>query len=396
MYELCKICGKKTANPRHIKTHGMTYKEYKKKYIEVEEEESQSAQQELVCRKCGAYLEPDSDICTVCDAPVEEGVEETPQAEEEEEEDEYSMTIMEWQAQGYNTTYLEELMDTASKQELDEAFDLYEENLERLREIIRNVEDIETDERMAKDVLSIRELLTNPMKVDDVEASLEGLMKKIHINRLRDELYELDTRGLETQVNEVEEFMKNPDNIAAIQKKISDLRREIKARFFEGAVAMEFTPKKKVVHRKIRIVRKEAQKASAETLVRDLMVLHRDGTLLSHLTRRSKEDFQNMKLKQINHLIQSKVRLPRDQVGLNIVEYYDDKLVIHNGPNLSMILIISGDMRKGLDSVLNKAIGLLEKRYHDKLEGWKGDPADLSGIAKYTDILMDAFVKMEK
>jgi len=347
-------------------------------------------QDEVFCANCGAFMDEDAEECPICSHPVGEPVELAP---EEVKKDDLTMKIFEWQGEGYDTSHLEKLMEEEDPN-LAEEFERFERNKQRLKEIIQSLEDVEGDARVESEIMQLRELLNDPSKLSEIEDEIEELKNKIVINALRDELYEMDTKGLEDKVSAIESLMENPtENMDEIKRRIKDLKRDQQASFFEGVIATEFTPEEKKKRRKIKIVRKELERKGTKLTIDDLMIIHKDGTLVSHVTRRTPEEIEKMKLKQMTHMVQNKVRTSTSEH--EEIEYAHSNIIIQIGQRLAMVLVITGEKRPGMDQMLDKSIGLLENRYEAVLKNWSGDPATFKAIGKYTDILITTFVKME-
>ncbi len=373
---------------------------------------AEEKKEESLCPECGAFVEVGSSTCPICGNPLtvaEEPPEEVVEAETEVVEemealpteaeesfqsDALMMRLFEWQAKGYNTSYLEELLQEGAE-DIEEKFDEFEKNIPILEEIVHELEGIETDVRLKDEVTRIRNMLDDPSKVEEIKRLVEDLKSKILINSLRDELYELDTRGFEKEVSEIEALMEKPENADKVRAMIKELRRKIKQRFFEFEIAKEFEPRPKRKLKKIKIIIRPTEEKEKEFTIEDILILHKDGTLISHLTRRTKEELEQMKLSTLTHLIQTKVRTPTPEEGISEVEYSVHKILIGKGDHLSMAVVIKGEKKEQIDPLMNKSIELLERRFLPVLQEWHGDPGVLTGIEKYVNILMEAFVKME-
>jgi hypothetical protein len=360
-----------------------------------------------VCPNCGAYIDLGVEVCPICDEQIkakadsvpedEEGGEvtiadEEPMAEEMKEDDSLMIRVFEWQAEGYETGELEQLIKDGDPN-VDKKFKKYEDNIEKLKTIIEDLEGMEADERVVQEIKAIKEKINDPMMVDEIKADVDMLMTKLEANKLRDELYSIDTRGFEADVQKFEELIHTHDGIAEAKKILKKLQRLAKEKFFEGEIAKVFTPPEKRRIKKVRIIIRPTEKKGGKFNVNDLMILHKDGTLVSHLTRRSREEIGQIKLSNLTHLIQSRLAMPHE--GVQKVEYNNNRILIEKGAHLSMAVIIAGEERKEVCELMTKSVQLLEKRYLPILHKWNRDPTTLRGIERYINILMEAFVKME-
>ena len=350
--------------------------------------------EELVCPNCGAWVSKGDEVCPICGYDLKGEVEAKGKGEKEvmpisEENEERMMKVLEWQARGYDTSYVEKIMEEGG--DVERAFEEYERNVERLEDLMDKIMEIEADERLEDEVKEIREMLSDPMKVGDIESKLDELVKKIEINKLRDEIYELDTRGFEDEVAKIEEMMEKLEDMDEIKKRIKELRRKIKERFFEVEIERRFKPEARPRLRKIKIIMRPKGEAGP-VMLKDLFIMHRDGTVLSHLTQRSKDELEKIKLPTLIHYIQTRVRL--SDKGVTTSEYNREKIYINNGGALSIVLVMGGEKRKEIDELTSKALEMLENRYRDYLENWTGDASSLQYIDGYANVLLKVLNRM--
>ncbi len=356
-----------------------------------------------VCPNCGAYIDLGVEVCPICDEQIKSksGEEEeydggevtiADEASMDKEDDSLMINVFEWQAEGYETGELEQMIKDGDPN-VEKKFKKYEKNIGKLKDIIDELEGMEADERVVGEIKEIKLKINDPMMVDEIKADVELLKSKIYVNKMRDDLYGMDTRGFEEQVQKIEELIKEPEGIPKAERILKEIKRLVKERFFEGEIAKVFTPPEKRRIKKVRIIIRPTEKKGGKFTVNDLMILHVDGTLVSHLTRRSREEITKIKLSHLTHLIQSRLAMPHE--GVQKVEYDKYKILIGKGEHLSMAVIIAGEERKEVGELMGKSVQLLEKRYLPILTHWHKDPTTLRGIERYINILMEAFIKME-
>ncbi|RLF48942.1 MAG: hypothetical protein DRN20_03385 [Thermoplasmata archaeon] len=128
-FSICKICGKKKATPSHVRTHGLSYMEYKMKYK---------------------------------DKKVRS-------------EEEYQDMIFQWMVEGYN---VEPLMAKMGKKGFEEEFERINKIIEELKSIKRELDEI-TIEGLEEDILELRKIIKDPYRIDDVEEKFKELKRKI-------------------------------------------------------------------------------------------------------------------------------------------------------------------------------------------------------------------------
>ena len=101
---------------------------------------------------------------------------------------------------------------------------------------------------------------------EETKAKVDMLKTKLDANELRDELYAIDTRGQEQEVQRFEELIQTPEGLPEAKKILKKLQRLAKERFFEGEIAKVFTPPEKRRIKKVRIIIRPTEKKGGKFL----------------------------------------------------------------------------------------------------------------------------------
>jgi hypothetical protein len=131
-----------------------------------------------------------------------------------------------------------------------------------------------------------------------------------------------------------------------------------------------------VIKEAVPIHEKPEPGASSTARVQDIFVIYRDGRLIHHLTNR---------LTPLDHeifasMFSSVQDFMKDSMGadrIDSIKYEDYNIILENGKNLSLAVVLSGDEVPDIRQVIKTSIADVELVCARLLEKWDGDAAPL-------------------
>lgn len=301
--------------------------------------------------------------------------------------------LFEWESDGYETAEIEKAVQ-ANDPEIEAKFKAFSDNVAKLRELVKKMEEIEVDERLMEDIQKIRDLMNNPSKIKEIESALRALEVKASMQKYRDDLESLNTQGLEKEVEAINKLMEDPANKAEIERLLKDLKRKVKERFFESEIAMAFKPAPKKKVKKIKIVKTKLGMKAAPFKIHDIFLFHHNGELISHHTRRTDIAANKAQLANMLKVIQNNIKSPK-RTEIKRIEFGNYKILFQDGQNITASAAITGGERNEMFLLMKKVIAMLEMKFPGQLTNWSGETSSIPGIDKYMAALIQVFIKME-
>jgi len=124
-------------------------------------------------------------------------------------------------------------------------------------------------------------------------------------------------------------------------------------------------------------------RSERKAVVEEIFVVFRDGTLLTHETRRLKPDRDAVILSGMLTAIQDFVKDSfKDETDwkLREIEFGENKIFIERGEYVYIAIVYSGGDPSQMTNNAKDSLKLIERRYWDILETWDGDTQKVRGI----------------
>lgn len=152
---------------------------------------------------------------------------------------------------------------------------------------------------------------------------------------------------------------------------------------YSGAVAGEV----RRTSRELRI----PVKPSGTYVLDDVFLVHVDGRLIHHASRRYREavdeDIFSGMLTIVQDFVKDSFRQPTG-VGLKRLEFGDSKIIIERGAHVYLAAVLSGHEPSLLPLYMAEVIRDLEVKYRTTLDHWTGLVGDLPGIQDFVEGLL--------
>ncbi|MFQ6127622.1 MAG: hypothetical protein ACE5QW_01795 [Thermoplasmata archaeon] len=126
-------------------------------------------------------------------------------------------------------------------------------------------------------------------------------------------------------------------------------------------------------------------------VVEDVFLVHNDGRLISHETRKYREDIDEDIFSGMLTIVQDFVKdsfRKRSEGGLRRLDFGKNMIVIERGPHIYLACMVVGDEPVFLPLHMVEVINEIEKEYGDVLENWSGMLTELEGIEEIIRKLM--------
>ncbi len=127
--------------------------------------------------------------------------------------------------------------------------------------------------------------------------------------------------------------------------------------------------------------RLEAQKE--QTVMNDVFLIHRDGRLICHNTRRLKPDVDNDILTGMFTAVTNFVRdtFKEETKGeLNELKYGELNIFLEYGKHVYLAVVVQGMPPDDLRENMKEIIGIIERRFSPVLEEWDGTMSDIGDV----------------
>ena len=131
------------------------------------------------------------------------------------------------------------------------------------------------------------------------------------------------------------------------------------------------------------------------TVIDEVFLLHRDGLLIKHYTRRMRPDVDSDILSGMLIAVQNFVNESfigssglQKEGQLDELRFGEFKLVIERGKFVIVAAVLSGDPTNRVKAEVQVAIRDLEAELGSKLDGWTGEMRNVEGADRYMQDLI--------
>jgi len=159
MYEICKICGDKKATASHVKTHGLSYEEYRKKY------EKSAPKGKKVA------IGPNKTSKKTKERTGAKPKKSKPDTKLDSKAQDLHDIMFTWDLEGYDVSDLKKRID---KKDFPNLIKSYEIAIDKLKDIEGKLNKLDTEGHEAEAV-ELRKMLKNPKKVIDATTAFGEL-----------------------------------------------------------------------------------------------------------------------------------------------------------------------------------------------------------------------------
>jgi hypothetical protein len=132
------------------------------------------------------------------------------------------------------------------------------------------------------------------------------------------------------------------------------------------------------ISRQIQVLSREQQ----EGVIDELFLIHKDGRLIVHLTRRIKptmdQDIMSSMLVAMQNFVKDSYR--DDTGALRKFEFGNSWVAIEPSANAFLGAMFSGKLPDGTSFRIRRVLLRVEERYGDRLKNWDGNPRSLDGV----------------
>ncbi|MCK4456403.1 MAG: hypothetical protein KAW39_01540 [Thermoplasmata archaeon] len=132
-------------------------------------------------------------------------------------------------------------------------------------------------------------------------------------------------------------------------------------------------------------------KAYGTYVVEDVFLVHNDGRLIGHETRKHRKDIDEDIFSGMLTIVQEFVKdsfKTRSEGGLKRLDFGGNMIVIERGPHVYLACVVAGDEPTFLPLHMVETIGEVEGGYADVLENWSGLLSELDGVDEIIRKLM--------
>ncbi|MCK4949019.1 MAG: hypothetical protein KAS60_02870 [Thermoplasmata archaeon] len=126
-------------------------------------------------------------------------------------------------------------------------------------------------------------------------------------------------------------------------------------------------------------------------VVEDVFLVHLDGRLIGHETRKYREDIDEDIFSGMLTIVQEFVKdsfRTRSEGGLKRLDFGNSMIVIERGSHVYLACVVAGDEPVFLPLHMVEIIGEIEGHYSDVLENWSGLLTELEGVDEIIRRLM--------
>src|SRR5207247_499706 len=121
----------------------------------------------------------------------------------------------------------------------------------------------------------------------------------------------------------------------------------------------------------------------ATYLVEDVFLIHSDGRLISHHSRKFREEIDEDIFSGMLTVVQDFVKdsfKSRTRVGMKRLDFGDSKILIERSPHTFLAVVVVGQEPKLLPLYMLQVLKEVEDRYGTVLEKWTGLLHQLEGV----------------
>ncbi|MFQ5920089.1 MAG: hypothetical protein ACE5I4_08640, partial [Thermoplasmata archaeon] len=122
---------------------------------------------------------------------------------------------------------------------------------------------------------------------------------------------------------------------------------------------------------------------SGTYLGEDAFLVHADGRLISHQTRKIEDEIDEDVFSGMLTVVQDFVKdsfRARTKVGLRRLEFGESRIVIERGPDVYLAAVLLGEEPDLLSLYMVELINEIERKFGETLAGWSGLLSELEGI----------------
>jgi tetratricopeptide (TPR) repeat protein len=133
-------------------------------------------------------------------------------------------------------------------------------------------------------------------------------------------------------------------------------------------------------------------------LVEDVFLIHKDGRLIVHETRKYREEIDEDVFSGMLSVVQDFVKdsfRSKDKVGLKRLDFGESKILMERGKHVSVASVVIGQEPALLPLHVLEVIHKIEQEYGKTLESWSGMMRDLAGIDEHVKELIFVTDKRE-
>lgn len=130
-------------------------------------------------------------------------------------------------------------------------------------------------------------------------------------------------------------------------------------------------------------VKQMSVKAYGTYVVEDVFLVHNDGRLIGHETRRFREDIDEDIFSGMLTIVQDFVKdsfRKRTEGGLKRLDFGGNMIVIERGPHIYLACVVAGDEPVLLPLHMVEVIDEIEAEFGEVLEDWSGMLKELEGV----------------
>lgn len=300
--------------------------------------------------------------------------------------------ILEWRAEGFNLSGLDDIMDK-DQATITAELGRIEKNIEEIRKIRGQTVNIQGVENEANALI---QALSNPANMDEIRKRQKTLNDRIRARGIGESLDSMDTAGLEAEVQKIRDLLKDDSKLDQAEKEIKALKAKMQERFFLGQVKKEAKP---VAPKKQTMVKLSsgAEIAKSTMSVEDMFLLYKDTRFISHHTRMTRDESQKQEvfkaLKAIRDYIRHSGQYKPD--ALNKTPFGDKQVLIYGHDNLIVGLSITGTEPTWTGPVISRVFTMINEKHKEAIEKWDGQAKSLESLGQYIKVLMMTFAKLE-
>jgi tetratricopeptide (TPR) repeat protein len=121
-------------------------------------------------------------------------------------------------------------------------------------------------------------------------------------------------------------------------------------------------------------------------LVEDVFLIHRDGRLIAHESRKYREEIDEDVFSGMLSVVQDFVKdsfKSKGKVGLKRLDFGESKIMMERGKLVSVAAVLVGQEPKLLPLHILEVIAKIEAEFEEVLGSWSGLMSDLSGIREF-------------
>jgi hypothetical protein len=230
-------------------------------------------------------------------------------------------------------------------------------------------------------------LVSMPTKGFQADVWNRLILEIINEGNLRSEEIDIDiggdfeVKGLET-IPEIDPNEKRKIEVGVKPKKDGDIPLDLSVSYRRPFDNQVFRTEE---------LKQLSVKSYGTYVVEDVFLVHNDGRLIGHETRKFREDIDEDIFSGMLTIVQDFVKdsfRKRSEGGLKRLDFGGNMIVIERGPHVYLACVVAGDEPTFLPLHMVEVIGEIEEEYGGVLEGWSGMLTELDGIDEMIRRLM--------